>query len=46
MKCDLFDERMQLIDGALSVLSTQRDIVRQGSESLEYRATGRRALER
>ncbi|AZR25809.1 hypothetical protein FQK02_05565 [Xanthomonas vasicola] len=34
MKCDLFDERMQLIDGALSVLSTQRDIVRAGLREL------------
>ncbi|PPT78019.1 hypothetical protein XaplCFBP3122_04455 [Xanthomonas arboricola pv. populi] len=34
MKCDLFDERMLLIDGAVSVLSTQRGIVLAGIEEL------------
>ncbi|MCC8912506.1 MULTISPECIES: hypothetical protein [Xanthomonas] len=34
MKCDLFGERMLLIDGAVPVLSTQRGIVLAGIEQL------------
>ncbi|APO89639.1 hypothetical protein LN565_07265 [Xanthomonas euvesicatoria pv. euvesicatoria] len=34
MKCDLFDERMLLIGGAVPVLYTQRGIVLAGIEQL------------